>query len=97
LKFDVTNDPEMKLTVWDEEKHKKHDLVGDTVYFLNRITNDGIKEEEIEITFKGKSAGKVKLEFEWKPSNVMQMGMQNALAGKLKSAGFPGLGGLGGQ
>jgi Ca2+-dependent lipid-binding protein len=70
LKFQITNDPEMKLAVWDEEKNKKHDLVGDTIFFLNRITNDNIKKEEIEITYKGKSSGKIMLEFEFVPNTV---------------------------
>ena len=34
LEFDITNEQEMKLTVFDEESIKKHDTVGEAVFFI---------------------------------------------------------------
>jgi len=57
----------MKITIYDEEPSKNHDLVCATIVFLNTITAEGATTEKtIELTHKGKIAGKIKLNFEFK-------------------------------
>ena len=34
LEFEINNEAEMKLTVFDEESIKKHDTVGDAIFYL---------------------------------------------------------------
>ena len=43
LEFDITNEQEMKLTVFDEESMKSHDLVGTAVFFLLGVTKGEVK------------------------------------------------------
>jgi hypothetical protein len=50
----------MKITIYDEEPRKAHDLVCDFIYFLGPVCQGNIKEEEVQLTYKGKPSGKVK-------------------------------------
>ena len=43
LEFEISTEQEMKLTVFDEETIKKHDLVGEAVFFLAQVTRGEIK------------------------------------------------------
>jgi len=58
----------MIISVFDEEKIKKHDLVGDMTMFLDKICKGEMTKEWIEITYKGKLAGTILLEFAFKNS-----------------------------
>ena len=56
----------MKLSVFDEEKIKKHDTVGEAVFFIHGVTKGEIKQKPIEILYKGKMAGTVYVDFDFK-------------------------------
>ena len=43
LEFDITNEQEMKITIYDEEKIKAHDVIGEAVFFLQEVTKGEIK------------------------------------------------------
>ena len=86
LEFEITNEPEFKLTVYDEETIKKHDLVGEAVFFLQGVTRGEIKQKAIEILFKGKMAGTVYVDFDFKGRMGKKLG--NAFMAKLASSGI---------
>ena len=45
LRFKITSETSMKLIVYDEEKMKaKHDLVGDAIFFLNKVCSGQVKK-----------------------------------------------------
>ena len=60
LTFHITHlDSTMEINIWNEKKAKEP--ICSTSYFLNRITNDGVKEETaLEMLYKGKPGGTVK-------------------------------------
>ena len=66
LEFDITNEQEMKLTVFDEESIKKHDTVGEAVFFIQGVTKGQVKQKPIEILYRGKMAGTVYVDFDFK-------------------------------
>ncbi len=43
----------------------KDDLVGETIYFLDEIKLKGRLEEQVQIAYKGKSAGTVTVVFDF--------------------------------
>jgi len=43
----------------------KHDLIGDAVFFLNKVFTGEAKRQQIEILHKGKSAGVVNIELDF--------------------------------
>ena len=43
LEFEINNEAEMKLTVFDEESIKKHDTVGDAIFYLIQVTKQEIR------------------------------------------------------
>ena len=75
LRFKVTNETQMKLLVYDEEKLKaKHDLIGDAIFFLNKVCSGELKKQTIEILYKGKSVGQVNIEFDFMTKLGQQVG-----------------------
>ena len=65
LHFNVVNEQKVHLTVYDHERFKKeHDLVGEASYDLADIP-DGDSDAVIEILYKGRLAGSVKVVFEF--------------------------------
>lgn len=89
LEFDISSahESEMKLTVYDEESIKKNDTVGHAVFFLHGVTKGDIVQKPIEILYKGKMAGTVYVDFDFKT----RMG-QNVGAKLLAGLNLGGLG-----
>ena len=81
LEFDIKNEEEMQLIVYDEEHVKKHDLVGQATYFLRRITLGEEKQKPIEILHKSKMVGTVYLDFDFKKATLSQKVGQNLIKG----------------
>ena len=74
LEFTITNEQEMKLTVFDEETVKKHDRVGEAIFFLHGVTKGEIKQKPIEILYKNKLAGTVYVDFEFRTQMGVNLG-----------------------
>ena len=66
LEFDVTNEMELKISIYDEEKIKAHDLVGEAVFNILEVTKGELKQKPIELNFKGKMVGTVYVDFDFK-------------------------------
>ena len=64
----------MKVTVWDEEKVKSNDLIGETVVYLAGITKGEIKQQPIEIIYKNKMVGTIYVEYEFQTRMSQQVG-----------------------
>ena len=57
----------MILEVWDKDTSSADDLVGTTNYHLTTVLKSKKANEWIEIRYKGKKSGDVKIEFEFFP------------------------------
>lgn len=55
----------MRVMVYDEEKMKKNDLVGEAIVFLDKITTSEMKQQAIEVMYNGKIAGTVYVSYEF--------------------------------
>lgn len=62
------------MTVYDEESIKKHDKVGEAVFFLQAVTKGEVKQRPIEILFRGKNAGTVYVDFDFKTQMSLNVG-----------------------
>lgn len=92
LRFKITNETQMKLIVYDEEKmKKKHDLVGDAIFFLNKVCSGEIKKHTIEVLHKGKSAGFVNIEFDFMTKLGQEVGKQLVAGLNLPPGSKPGM------
>jgi Ca2+-dependent lipid-binding protein len=65
FQFNLAPQAEMIVKVFDEETIKKHDLVGEATYDLDEVSAGRKTSDTVLITFKGKSAGHVILDFEF--------------------------------
>lgn len=62
------NEDIIKIEVWDKDKHTKDDLVGATSVSFSTVEAKKYKLNEwVEVTYKGKSAGKVLLDIQFYP------------------------------
>ena len=65
----------MRVRVYDEEKMKKNDLVGETICFLQKIMSGETKQDAIEIMYNGKLAGTVYVKYEFEERASQQVGI----------------------
>lgn len=71
--------------MWDEEKVKKNDLIGEAIFHYEKVTRGECKQAPIEIMFKNKYAGTVYVEFDFKTRMGQNIG--NSLISKMKIGG----------
>jgi hypothetical protein len=92
LAFRKTNEDLLSISVWDRDDATSDDLVGETTIPLSRlITNNGHFEDWIELIYKGKKAGDIRIGSMFHPegSSTTQKPQQQGSTAQ-PQAGVPG-------